>query len=288
VTDRAAGRSTVRSQDGTAIAYETFGTGDGVTVIGGALSSGRNYSRFARELGRSFAVHVIERRGRGCSGPQGHDYSIDKELQDLQAVQTATGAAAVFGHSYGGLIALEAARRSRVFTDVAVYEPGVSVRGSIVVDWIPRYRELLTAGDSRGAFAAMVQRSGIAPKAIQWLPLSCVRLILRLAIRTHRWQEMQPLLEANLAEHEQIARLDETTVDRYSSARECCSWAARRVLVLPRLSSSARCCRRSRIPVSRSSTGSTTRGGREGTRLGRRAGAPAFVSGKMRPATEAR
>jgi pimeloyl-ACP methyl ester carboxylesterase len=217
VTDRAAGRSTVRSQDGTAIAYETFGAGDGVIVIGGALSSGRNYSRFARELGRSFAVHVIERRGRGCSGPQGHDYSIDKELQDLQAVQTATGAAAVFGHSYGGLIALEAARRSRVFKDVAVYEPGVSVRGSIVVDWIPRYRELLTAGDSRGAFAAMVQRSGIAPKAIQWLPLSCVRLILRLAIRTHRWQEMKPLLEANLAEHEQIARLDETTVDRYSS-----------------------------------------------------------------------
>jgi pimeloyl-ACP methyl ester carboxylesterase len=188
-----------------------------VIVIGGALSAGRNYSRFARALGRSFAVHVLDRRGRGGSGPQGPGYSIDKELQDLNAVRTATGAAALFGHSYGGLIALEAARRCTDFSDVVVYEPGVSVRGSIVVDWIPRYRELLAAGDSRGAFAAMVKQGGVAPAAIRRLPLSCVRLILRLAIPPRRWQEMEPLLEANLAEHEQIARLDDVSVERYSS-----------------------------------------------------------------------
>jgi hypothetical protein len=46
-----------------------------------------------------------------------------------------------------------------------------------------------------------------------------VRLILRLAIRADRWEEMEPLLQANLAEHEQIARLDDLTVDRYSSIR---------------------------------------------------------------------
>jgi hypothetical protein len=47
--------------------------------------------------------------------------------------------------------------------------------------------------------------------------LSCAKLILRLAVRPHRWQEMQPLLEANLAEHEQIARHDDATVDRYAT-----------------------------------------------------------------------
>jgi pimeloyl-ACP methyl ester carboxylesterase len=211
--------STVLSEDGTPIAYETFGAGDGIIVIGGALSTSRNYRRLAHSLGRSFQVHVLERRGRGRSGPQGSDYGVEKEVQDLHAVQTATGAAAVFGHSYGGLIVLEAARQSDVFTDVAVYEPGVSVRGSIAVGWIPRYRELLAAGDGRGAFAEMVRGSGVAPRATSWLPLSCVRLILRLAILADRWEEMEPLLQANLAEHEQIARLDDLTVDRYSSIR---------------------------------------------------------------------
>ena len=212
-------RSTVRSLDGTAIAYDSFGAGKGVVVIGGALRTARDYLPFARALARSFAVHVIERRGRGASGPQGPDYSIDKEVEDLVAVQTATGADSVFGHSYGGLIALEAARRSAVFFQVAAYEPGVSVRGSIGVDWMPRYRELLAAGDARGAFASMVRQGGSAPTPLGRLPLWCVRLILRLAISRRRWQEMSPLLEANLAEHEQVARLDDGTVDRYSSIR---------------------------------------------------------------------
>jgi pimeloyl-ACP methyl ester carboxylesterase len=209
--------SEVRSVDGTSIAYESFGSGDGVVVIGGALSTGRDYVPFARALAQSLAVHVIERRGRGASGPQGPDYSIDKELEDLFTVQAATGASAVFGHSYGGLIALEAARRSAVFSHVVVYEPGVSVGGSVKLEWMPRYRELLATGDTRGAFASMVRENGFAPAPLARLPLPVVRVILRLAVRGQRWQRMCPLLEANLAEHEQAARLDDGTLDRYSS-----------------------------------------------------------------------
>jgi pimeloyl-ACP methyl ester carboxylesterase len=210
-------RSTVPSLDGTAIAYDSFGAGEGVIVIGGCLSTGRDYAPFGRVLAQSFAVHVIERRGRGASGPQGRAYSIERELDDLFAVQAATGAAAVFGHSYGGLIALEAARHSPVFSQVIVYEPGISVRGSIPLAWIPRYRELLATGDRRGAFASMVRQSGFAPPQLERLPLPLVRLILRFAVRGERWQQMCPLLDANLAEHEQVARLDDGTVDRYSS-----------------------------------------------------------------------
>jgi pimeloyl-ACP methyl ester carboxylesterase len=210
-------RSTVPSLDGTAIAYDSFGAGEGLIVIGGCLATGRDYAPLARALAQSFAVHVLERRGRGASGPQGPDYSIDKEVDDLFAVQAATGAAAVFGHSYGGLIALEAARHSGVLSRVIVYEPGVCVRGSIPLAWIPRYRELLAAGDRRGAFASMVRQHGFAPAQLERLPLPFVRLILRLAVRGERWQQMCPLLEANLAEHEQVARLDDGTVDRYSS-----------------------------------------------------------------------
>ena len=203
------------SQDGTAIAYETLGVGAGLLVLGGAWRNSRDYLPFASALARYFEVHVIDRRGRGRSGPQGPNYRIERELEDLFAVQAQTGATIVFGHSYGGLIALEAARRSTVFSDVVVYEPGVSIAGSIPLGWIARYRALLAAGDARGAFAAMVRGAGGAPPALERMPLWYVKLMLRLFIRGARWREIDALLEAGLAEHEQVAALDERTVDRY-------------------------------------------------------------------------
>src|SRR5438132_4706862 len=150
----------VRSQDGTTIAYETLGGGQGLLVLGGAWRTARDYLPFAQALAHDFAVHVIDRRGRGCSGPQGAEYSIERELEDLSAVRTRTGARILFGHSCGGLVALEAARRSSEFTDVVVYEPGVSIGGSIPLNWTDRYGDLLRAGDRSGAFAAMVRGSG--------------------------------------------------------------------------------------------------------------------------------
>src|SRR5438270_4085710 len=110
----------VRSQDGTTIAYETLGGGPGLLVLNGAWRAARDYLPFARALARDFAVHVVDRRGRGRSGPQGTDYSIERELEHLSVVRARTGATILFGHSYGGLIALQAARRSSDFTDVVV------------------------------------------------------------------------------------------------------------------------------------------------------------------------
>lgn len=205
----------VRSKDGTAIGYESLGAGEGLLVVGGAWRSSRDYLPFARALAESFTVHVIDRRGRGRSGPQAADYSIEQEIEDLFAVQAQTDARVVFGHSYGGLIALEAARRSSVFSDVVVYEPGVSVAGSIPLGWIARYRALLAAGDRRGAFAAMVREAGGAPPALERMPLWYVKLMLRLFMP--RWQQVEPLLETGLSEHEQVAALDDNTVRRYQA-----------------------------------------------------------------------
>jgi len=207
----------VPSADGTPIAYQSLGAGDGVIVAGGSLRAGQDYLPLAPALARSFAVHVVDRRGRGASGPQGSAYSIGKECEDLLAVQASTGAAMVFGHSYGGLVVLETARHTEVFSQVAVYEPGVSVDGSIRVDWMPRYRELLAAGDTRGAFACMVGQMAAGPSPVAKMPLCYLRAILRLMIRERQWQHMEPLLASSLAEHEQVAGLDDGTVDRYRS-----------------------------------------------------------------------
>lgn len=201
-------RSTVTSADGTTVGYHTLGAGQGVVVVGGALRSGLDYLPLGRALARSRTAHLVDRRGRGSSGPQGSDYSIDRECQDLKAVVAATDAVAVFGHSYGGLVALESARRERTFPDVIVYEPGVSVHGSLPLGWIPRYRELLDRGDARGAFTCMVRQAGYAPAMLGRMPAWCARTILMLVVRGRQWQAMKALLRTHLLEGEQIARLD--------------------------------------------------------------------------------
>ena len=211
-------RSTVKSADGTTIAYYTVGAGARVIVVGGALRSGNDYLRFAHELAsKGFSVHVIDRRGRGDSGAQGPAYSIEKECEDLAAVQAETGASAVFGHSYGGLVALELARRTRSFSRVAVYEPGVSVNGSIRLAWLPSYKERLAAGDARGAFVYMARGAGFAPTILVKMPFWYARAILRLVISHREWQKIEPLLYASLAEHEQVGAMDRGSVDHFRS-----------------------------------------------------------------------
>src|SRR5690348_15392612 len=93
---------TVRSQDGATISYLTMGKGPAVLVIPGALSVAATYTAFARALADQFTVHIGERRGRGQSSPQGADYSIHKECEDVLALQHETGASLIVGHSYGG------------------------------------------------------------------------------------------------------------------------------------------------------------------------------------------
>jgi pimeloyl-ACP methyl ester carboxylesterase len=203
---------TVTSADGTVIAYRTVGAGDGLVIVGGALRTADDYMPLADELSRRFEVHVVDRRGRGASGPQGSDYSIERECEDLEAVLAETGATRVFGHSYGGLVALETARRrSGALTRVAAYEPGVSIGGSIPTGWIPEYARRLAEGDRRGAFAAFVRGSGHAPAIVSKLPLGYLKLVLRIAIKPEEWRRMEPLLDSNLAEHEQVRKLDGTT-----------------------------------------------------------------------------
>src|SRR5690242_13363624 len=120
---------TVFSQDGAKFSYLSMGSGPSVLVIPGALSLAADYAAFARVLSRHFTVHIIERRGRGLSSPQGEDYSIRKECEDVLTLRAKTSASLLVGHSFGGLVALEVARNNPAFTKVAVYEPGVSIDG---------------------------------------------------------------------------------------------------------------------------------------------------------------
>jgi pimeloyl-ACP methyl ester carboxylesterase len=171
---------------------------ESVVVVGGALRTPRDYQPLAAALADRFAVHILERRG----GP------MDVEVADLVKAVEETGARKVFGHSFGGLVAMEAARVEPRIEELALYEPAISVGGSIPTGWIEPYAELLAGGDRRGAFAEFVRGSGQAPAVLRKLPLWYVKLVLRVAVRGEEWRSMEPLLEANLREHQEVRRLD--------------------------------------------------------------------------------
>jgi pimeloyl-ACP methyl ester carboxylesterase len=205
---------TVRSADGTTIAYHSTGTGPDLLVVPGALNDATDYTALTDALAANFTVHAIQRRGRRGSGPQGPEYSIAAECADLTAVRAATGARYVFGHSFGGLVALETARRDPGITKLAVYEPGVSVQGLIPTDWIPQYRQFLAQGRPFDAFAAFSIATG--PSAARRNPRWLMAAILRMVFRGEKRAKIFELLEPALHEHAEIGRLN----DSYPNYRE--------------------------------------------------------------------
>jgi pimeloyl-ACP methyl ester carboxylesterase len=172
------------------------------------MSTADDYAAFADALGENFTVHTIERRGHGRSGPQGDHYGISKECEDVAAVRDQTGARYLVGHSYGGLVALEAARNNTALTKIAVYEPGVSVDGGISMAWLPRYRQRLAERKYLDAFAEFSIAAG--PPRARKTPRWMMRLVLLLMLRAQRRQQLYRLLPANLLEHQEVARLDNT------------------------------------------------------------------------------
>ena len=113
----------VTSADGTTIAYDRYGSGAPVIVIGGALCDRTTTQPLAEELAKDFTVVSYDRRGRGDSGDT-TSYSVAREVEDLGALITALGGvAAVYGHSSGaGLLAVAAASGLPI-TKAVLHEP---------------------------------------------------------------------------------------------------------------------------------------------------------------------
>ena len=203
---------TVISRDGTIVSFLSVGKGNGVIVLPGVLSMASDYAAFASALADKFSVHTLERRGRGRSGPQGDGYCIQKEIDDVLAVQRDTGAKFLVGHSYGGLIALEAARNNNIFTRIAVYEPGVSIDGSMPVYWMAGYEKKLA--EKRNLDALVEFTLADAPARLAKLPAWMMKLMLRLFfIRYPNSRHMLKLLQQNLSEWREIVKLDGHYVD---------------------------------------------------------------------------
>lgn len=93
-------------------------------LVQGAMGSAQNFMQLAGALAGTFTVYVPDRRGRGLSYfPYSKDYSIQKDIEDLDALLAKTGAHYVFGLSSGAIISLQAALTLPAIYKVAIYEP---------------------------------------------------------------------------------------------------------------------------------------------------------------------
>jgi pimeloyl-ACP methyl ester carboxylesterase len=154
--------NTVRSADGTTIAYTRAGQGPPLILVDGALCS-RSFGpmpKLAEQLTARFAVYTYDRRGRGDSGDT-TPYEPDREIEDIEALAAMAGDSLyLYGISSGAALALEAAKQIRSIAKLAVYEPPFIVddtRTPMPDDWLPRLKQLV-ADDRPGDAVKMFMR----------------------------------------------------------------------------------------------------------------------------------
>ena len=155
------------SKDGTTIAFERSGHGPAIVLVSGALGDRSVAAPLADRLASRSTVITYDRRGRGDSGDVA-PYSPRREVEDLEAlIGVVGGSASMFGHSSGGVLALEAARASpdRI-PRLALYEPVFIVDDSrplLPDDYLQRLEELVAANRRGDAVEYFMTRGVSAP-----------------------------------------------------------------------------------------------------------------------------
>lgn len=157
------GRGQVRSADGTTIGYRHRGRGPALILMHGGMQASQHLTKLADALCTDFRVYVPDRRGRGLSGPHGDDFGVQQEIEDLQALVTATGASRVFGLSVGALVALRTALVTPTLDRIALYEPPLSIGGSVPTDWVRRFDREIAAGKRSSALVTALKGLGVEP-----------------------------------------------------------------------------------------------------------------------------
>jgi hypothetical protein len=120
----------VRSEDGTTIAYDGVGAGPAVAVVGGGPTDRLANAPLAALLADRLTVYGSDRRGRRESGGA-EACTLERECEDLGAViATAGGVAAAFGTSSDAVLTPEAASRGVPLSSLVLWEPSYVVDDS--------------------------------------------------------------------------------------------------------------------------------------------------------------
>ena len=202
----------IKTHDGGRLALYSYGAEEApgerrVVLIGGAFLTALIYRPFsialAKGLGDGWAVDVYDRRGRGNSTEQPHDYSMATEVEDVRTIMDATGARNILGHSLGGSVALNAAQAfagtAHEPGKLAVYDAAVNIDGSMDTDWLAGFADAVDKGDVNRAMARM--RRGMQPgTALARVPEPILAGLMAVVSRTKVNKLFRELLPSGVGE----------------------------------------------------------------------------------------
>ncbi len=141
----------LRSADGTRIGFRRLGSGPGIVLVHGSVSTHTDWMPVARLLADRFTCFAMDRRGRAKSGEGVLPYCLEREHEDIAAMlalaKAESGAdAALAAHSYGAVCALGTAMRYPV-PRLVLYEPPLPVGGLIAGEDLEPYVRAIEEGD---------------------------------------------------------------------------------------------------------------------------------------------
>jgi non-heme chloroperoxidase len=163
---------TITSKDGTPIAYRRSGEGPPLVLVHGTAADHGRWRPVLPALEERFTVYAIDRRGRGGSG-DGDGYDMEREAEDIASVVDSIGDSVnLLGHSYGALLALEAALLTKKIPRLVLYDPGIEVAGQEIYphEVIDRLEALLDKGDRDGiVVTTMREVAGLPPETVEYM-----------------------------------------------------------------------------------------------------------------------
>lgn len=147
---------TVTSKDGTIIAFDQYGDGPTLILVGGALQHrafDEDTATLATLLAPHFTVLHYDRRGRGDSSDT-LPYAVEREIEDIDAlIEAGDGSAFVFGISSGAALAMEASiELGDKIKKLVMYEVAYDADPSTRQEWMDYTQQLqeLLGADRRG------------------------------------------------------------------------------------------------------------------------------------------
>lgn len=168
----------VTSRDGTRIATYCSGAGAPLVLVQGTGAAKPDAWPAFPGLTQRFEVTTMDRRGRGASCDHA-DYELARECEDVAAVVEAVAGARgapvnLLGHSFGGLLALEAALLTDNVRKLLLYEPAIPADGNRFFEgaFVDEMQAMLDAGDAEGVLVTSYRDAGMTEEEITQLKAS--------------------------------------------------------------------------------------------------------------------
>jgi pimeloyl-ACP methyl ester carboxylesterase len=160
----------ITSKDGAVIGYRQLGSGPGVIILHGSMSTGFNHLQLAELLADAFTVYLPDRRGFGLSSQYGKEYTIQNDVEDLKALLDKTGTHKVLGVSAGGIICLKAALALPAIHKLAIYEPPLFINNLIPSAMMTRFDKEMAQGKVASALATTMKGAPLMSEMFSAMP----------------------------------------------------------------------------------------------------------------------